>query len=371
MGLAKDNFKKLQITLNHCSYPILIGKQFRNTLEFYYPYLNGNKVLIITDSVVAKLYLEDFLSECKASQGIDQFEYLVIETGEENKSLKNAERIWTTLIEKKFLRDSTIIALGGGVIGDLAGFCAACYLRGINFIQVPTTLLAQVDASVGGKTAINHVRGKNLIGAFYQPKAVIIDVATLKTLPERIYIAGIAEVIKIAITLDEKFFFWLEKNVSQILAQEEQHLSSMIENAVRIKAKIVEEDEKEEGTRALLNFGHTLGHALEIILGYDIYHGEAVSIGMMMAAKLSNRLGLVEQKVVFRLEALLKAFGLPVKMPENISNLTKESIFQAMSLDKKNRAQQYNWVLLTAYGKSIVQAVSKKRVEETLSSFGL
>jgi len=269
------------------------------------------------------------------------------------------------LLSSNHGRDTTIIALGGGVIGDISGFAAACYQRGIDFIQVPTTLLSQVDSSVGGKTAINHPLGKNMVGAFYQPQAVLIDINSLTTLPEREFSAGMAEVIKYGILGDGEFFEWLEKNQSLINAKDTQTLSQMIATCCQCKADIVAQDEKESGLRALLNLGHTFGHAIEAEQGYGVWlHGEAVATGMVLASKLAVNKDLLEVSELRRIESLIKAFSLPVSAPDDM-NL--ESFVKHMKRDKKNIAGKMRFIIPTSIGTSMMRDdVTDKDLEQIL-----
>jgi 3-dehydroquinate synthase len=267
--------------------------------------------------------------------------------GEAFKTLETVEDILDTLVENSANRDTTVVALGGGVVGDIAGFAAACYMRGVDFVQVPTTLLAQVDSSVGGKTGVNHASGKNLIGAFHQPRAVLIDTGTLKTLPDRELKAGLAEVIKYGAIVDADFFAWIEDNLEALIARDADALAAAVQRSCELKAEIVAEDERESGRRALLNFGHTFGHAIEHCQGYGEWlHGEAVAAGMVMAAQLSAN----DTALAGRIETLLKRAGLPTRPPAIAAN----DLLAAMSLDKKVQGKQLRFVLLRSLGDAFV-----------------
>jgi 3-dehydroquinate synthase len=333
------------VDLDTRSYPIHIGTGLLGVDEWWAPYL-GNRTMIITNTVLAERHLAPVQA---ALQG-RTFETLILPDGEAAKTLASAERIWDALLAARFGRDATLIALGGGVIGDLTGFAAACYQRGIDFIQMPTTLLAQVDSSVGGKTGVNHPRGKNMIGAFHQPRCVIADLDTLRTLPERELRAGLAEVIKYGLIADAAFFDWLEAHLDALLARDAAALSHAIAVSCRTKAAIVAADERESGVRALLNLGHTFGHAIETGTGYGTWlHGEAVATGMVMAAELSARLGRVSSAAVERIGHLIDRAGLPVRAP---ASLDAERFLELMAVDKKAQAGRLRLVLLRAIGEA-------------------
>ena len=277
---------------------------------------------------------------------------LVLADGEQYKSLHTLNRIFTRLLEKKFSRDACLVALGGGVIGDLTGFAAACYQRGIDFIQLPTTILAQVDSSVGGKTGVNHVLGKNMIGAFHQPKAVIIDTSVLETLSDREFNAGLAEVIKYGIIRDLSFFDWLEKNLVALQARKQESLAYIVEHSCKNKAEVVAQDEREAGTRAILNFGHTFGHAIETGTAYSTWlHGEAIAVGMLMAADLSQRLGWLAKGDTARIKGILQRLNFPSMLPPELS---PAQMLELMSVDKKVRAGQLFLILLKGIGEAIL-----------------
>lgn len=306
----------------------------------------NSSFLIVTSKTVEGLYGNIFSSLLKKC-GIENFDFIVLPDGESTKNLKYLSDIHDRLIDKRMERTDYIIALGGGVIGDIAGFAAATYLRGINFIQVPTTLLADVDSSVGGKTGIDHPKGKNLIGSFYRPRAVIIDVNLLKTLDKRELTNGFAEVIKYGASLDVKFFSYLESNYKKILANDEECLMHIIERSCSIKADIVNRDEKESGLRSVLNFGHSLGHAIETLFNYEnIKHGEAIAIGMVFASELSVHLGLCGKEDAVRIKKLIINSCLPADIPD----FTPEQYINAMKLDKKVADKQIKFVLIKEIG---------------------
>lgn len=346
----------IELDLGERSYPIIIGnKILENFGEALKKYTNSEQVVVVTNTTVAPLYLDIF----SRSLSIAGFKVTLFELpdGEEFKSFEWAVKIFDKLVESRVDRNTPIIALGGGVVGDITGFVAATYLRGIPFFQVPTTLLAQVDSSVGGKTAVNHPMGKNLIGAFYQPKLVYIDVDTLKTLDAREIRAGISEVIKYGVIKDEKLFDFLEKNVDSILQLDEKSLEYLIEQSCRIKASVVSEDEREAGQRAILNFGHTYGHAFEAVTKYKEYkHGEAVAIGMIYAGKLAERLGLCNSITGDRICSLINRFELPV----DAKGLEKDELLNAMKLDKKVLAGQLKFILPKRIGEVVIKNVPEE-----------
>ncbi|MCJ8318635.1 MAG: 3-dehydroquinate synthase [Colwellia sp.] len=340
---------KLYVDLAERSYPIYIDKGLLTAKEILSQHISGNRVCIVTNDIVQPLYLDILISQLSSFQ----VDTIVLPDGEAEKNLVNFEKIISHLLTNLHGRDSTLIALGGGVIGDITGFAAACYQRGINFIQIPTTVLSQVDSSVGGKTAVNHPLGKNMIGAFYQPKAVIIDIDSLKTLPKREFNAGMAEVIKYGILGDNQFFNWLEANVDLIKAGDSSVLIKMIETCCKCKAKIVSADEKESGVRALLNLGHTFGHAIEAELGYGKWlHGEAVATGMVLAAKLAVAMNLLEVSDLRRIESLIAVFELPLLAPESMGF---NEFIPHMQRDKKNIAGKLRFIVPTAIGQSEIR----------------
>ena len=338
----------LEVALGARSYPIHIGRGLIADDSLYRPHLAGSQVMIVTNETVAPLYLEPVRA---ALSGLS-VQVVVLPDGEVYKTQAVLERIYDALLGHRFGRDCTLVALGGGVVGDMAGFAAACYQRGVDFIQVPTTLLAQVDSSVGGKTGINHPLGKNMIGAFHQPRAVIADTDTLATLPDRELSAGLAEVIKYGLIGDVAFFEWIESHVSALRKRDPEALAHAIRRSCECKAEIVAADERESGRRALLNLGHTFGHAIETGTGYGNWlHGEAVGAGMCMAADLSARLGWIGASDLERVRRLVAAAGLPVDAP---ADLSPERFLELMAVDKKVLAGQLRLVLLRAIGDSVI-----------------
>lgn len=351
----------LHVELDTRSYPIYIDQGLLTSSELVSKYIRGKRVCIVSNTVVEPLYLSTLKNTLKDFD----VEEVILPDGESQKSLSNFEVIMSHMLSSAHGRDSTLIALGGGVIGDITGFAAACYQRGIDFIQIPTTLLSQVDSSVGGKTAVNHPLGKNMIGAFYQPKAVFIDINSLTTLPKREFNAGMAEVIKYGILGDYSFFEWLENNIAAINANDPVVLSKMIETCCQCKAEIVSADEKEGGIRALLNLGHTFGHAIEADQGYGKWlHGEAVATGMVLAARLATKLNLLNASDLRRIEALIEAFDLPVNAP---SNMGFDEFICHMKRDKKNLAGKLRFIIPTAIGKSEIRDdISEDLLKEIL-----
>ncbi|MBV7387999.1 3-dehydroquinate synthase [Pasteurellaceae bacterium TAE3-ERU1] len=343
----------VNVELKDRSYDIAIGEKLLQSASAFAPLKSGDKVMIVTNPTVAGFYL-DTLDRTLRELGCE-VSNVQLPDGEKYKTLESLNLIFTALLDEKHARDTTIVALGGGVIGDVAGFAAASFQRGVRLIQVPTTLLSQVDSSVGGKTAVNHPLGKNMIGAFYQPASVVIDTTTLRTLPMREVCAGLAEVIKYGAILDYDFFCWLEEHIDQLLALEPTALSYCIQRCCELKAMVVANDEKEHGQRALLNLGHTFGHAIETHLGYGNWlHGEAVAAGMMMAAALSHRLGDISRDDVARLERLLARANLPTVSPDG---MTAEDYLPLMMRDKKVLKGQLRLVLLKKLGQAYVSAV--------------
>ena len=330
----------------------------------YAPHFGSRRAAIVTNGVVAPLYLER-VARALAQAGVAATQ-IVVEDGEQAKDWRTLERVFDALLAARCGRDTVIVALGVGVVGDLAGFAAAVYQRGVPFIQVPTTLLAQVDSSVGGKTAINHPRGKNMVGAFHQPLAVISDTSTLDTLPERELRAGLAEVIKHGLILDRAFTDWLDANLPALLAREPRALADAVRRSCELKARVVATDERETGLRAILNFGHTFGHAFEAGLGYGQWlHGEAVAAGMVMAAELSVRAGMLARADATRVRALLARAGLPVAGPA----LSAERIVELMQVDKKAAAGRIRFVLLSAIGAAEVRSdIDEKTVLATIAA---
>jgi len=353
--------ESLSVALGERAYPIHIGAGILQRAELYAPYLRGS-VAIVTNAVVAPLYLERVR---KALAGARVCE-VIVEDGEQAKGWAALDRIFDALLAARLGRDGLIVALGGGVIGDLAGFAAATYQRGVPFVQVPTTLLAQVDSSVGGKTGINHARGKNMIGAFHQPRAVIADIATLDTLPDRELRAGLAEVIKHGAALDAAFLDWLERNIDRLLARDGKALAHAVRRSCELKAAIVAEDERETGVRAVLNFGHTFGHAIETATGFGSWlHGEAVAAGMVMAAGLSARAGCLPSADAARIEALIKRAGLPTRAPQ----LAPARWRELMAIDKKAADARVRFVLLHGLGHAKLESsVDDRLVDQTIAA---
>lgn len=313
------------------------------------------KVAVVTDRAVAKRYTVPVLTSL-ARAGFETRRVVLLPSGERAKTLRSVQTILDALVRERFERDSVVVALGGGVVGDVAGFAAAVYLRGIPFVQVPTTLVAQVDSSVGGKTGVNHPSGKNLIGAFHQPHLVLIDPGTLRTLPPREWVAGLAEVIKYGVIADEGFFAYLESRMDQILRQGEEAVTRVITRSCEIKADVVAKDERESGLRRILNYGHTIGHALETLGGYrSLIHGEAVGIGLVEEADLARAMGLCDRTVVARQRDLVRRTGLPDALPR----VARRSLWRAMQLDKKVRQGRVHCVLPERIGRVAVKPVTE------------
>ena len=352
---------RLTVELGARSYPIVVGRGLLDDSRHFVPHLAGKQVCIVTNDTVAALYLDRLRATLKGLV----VDACVLPDGEQHKTLATYERVVDHLMAHRHGRQTTVVALGGGVVGDIAGFAAATYQRGVAFIQVPTTLLAQVDSSVGGKTGVNHPTGKNMIGAFHQPRCVVIDTQTLATLPAREYRAGLAEVVKYGVIRDRTFFEWLERNVGALLAREAEPLVHVIRTSCSIKASVVGADERESGERAILNFGHTFGHALETTAGFGaLLHGEAVAIGMVMAADLSAALGRVTHADALRIKRLIERLGLPVRAAIAVD---AAAIADAMAMDKKAVAGNIRLVLVEAIGKvSLVDDVPRDLVVRTV-----
>jgi len=343
--------EKITVSLGERSYPITIAAGLFNDPASFWPLTAGENAMVVTNQTLAPLYL-DQLTALLTAAGV-KVDQVILPDGEQYKTLAVMDQVFTALLQKPHGRDTTLIALGGGVIGDLTGFAAASYQRGVRFIQVPTTLLSQVDSSVGGKTAVNHPLGKNMIGAFYQPASVVIDTACLKTLPARELASGLAEVIKYGIILDGAFFQWLEQNLDALLALDEQALSYCIRCCCELKAEVVAADERENGQRALLNLGHTFGHAIEAHMGYGNWlHGEAIAAGMVMAARTAERLGQFQPEETDRIIALFRRAGLPVHGPQTMS---AEMYLPHMMRDKKVLAGELRLILPLSIGRSEVR----------------
>lgn len=353
----------LDVDLGDRSYPILIGPGLLGQPGLLAPYVKGARALIVSNEVVAPLYLD----KLRASLTGVQVEALVLPDGEHNKNLATLQLIFDELLDKRHERSTTLIALGGGVTGDITGFAAATYQRGVNFIQVPTTLLAQVDSSVGGKTGVNHPLGKNMIGAFYQPQCVLADIDVLASLPPRELRAGLAEVIKYGLLGNAGFFAWLEQNMDALLAGDAGLLAQAVKICCEEKARIVTADEREGGMRALLNLGHTFGHAIEAAMGYGNWlHGEAVATGMVMAADLSMRLGWISADDAVRARTLIERAGLPVTPPRE---MTVEQFITLMSVDKKVQAGKIRFILLRSLGHAVIEsAIDPETLKQTLSA---
>lgn len=338
----------LNVALHERSYPIFIGSDLSLT-EHLLPHVHGRQVMIVSNTVVAPLYLSRYVDVLqKAGRTVAQ---CILPDGESYKTLNSVNLIFNALMQQRFNRDCTVLALGGGVVGDMAGFAAASFQRGVDFVQVPTTLLSQVDSSVGGKTGVNHPLGKNMIGAFKQPKLVLADMSLLSTLPDRELSAGLAEVIKYALIGDLEFLDWLEDHIDGLVGRDPVLLAEAVFRSCQHKARIVAADEHEQGERALLNLGHTFGHAIESFMGYGEWlHGEAVAVGMLMAADLSARLGWVSNNDVVRIRSLLIAAKLPVTVP----NIGSDAFLSLMGQDKKVLDGQLRLVLLRKMGHGII-----------------
>ncbi len=357
--------KKLQVELGDRSYPIYIGSGLLSQSELFTQHIKSKQVIVVTNVTIAPLYLPAVLKNLQDYST----ETVILPDGEQFKTLDYVAQIFDQLLARKFSRTATLIALGGGVIGDMGGFAAACYQRGIAFLQIPTSLLAQVDSSVGGKTGVNHPLGKNMIGAFYQPQCVIADADVLDTLDDRQLSAGLAEVIKYGLIRDIEFFEWLENNIDALLARNKSALAYAIERSCINKAEIVAEDETETGIRATLNLGHTFGHAIETGAGYGKYlHGEAVAIGTCQAADLSRRIGLLNDDDVTRIIALFKKTKLPVEPPECVDT---ERFLDLMAVDKKNVDGQIRLILLEKIGLATLPVdVNQDLLKMTLKTYG-
>ena len=356
--------KKIIVDLGERSYPIYAGDDLLGKEKLFSDNIKSKQVMIVSNTTVAPLYLD------KVMQSLKKFDVasVILADGEQYKTLDAVNDIITALLEKRFSRNSCLVALGGGVIGDITGFAAACYQRGIDFIQVPTTLLAQVDSSVGGKTGVNHVAGKNMIGAFHQPQAVIADTSVLDTLDDREVSAGLAEVVKYGLIRDARFFDWIEDNIDALVIREPEALAYIIEQSCRNKADVVAEDERESGIRAILNLGHTFGHAIETGLGYGTWlHGEAIALGMLMAADLSHRMGWIDSEACDRVESILLKLNLPVTLPDNFDTGRMREL---MSVDKKAKDGKLFLILLKGIGEAVVtDKFDEDLLMETLRHF--
>ena len=355
--------KTLHVELGDRRYPIHIGPKLLDRSDLLREHLSGRQVLVVSNTTVAPLYLD----RVRAALAGLRHEAVILPDGEQHKTLEILNEVFTALLDHRFGRDCTLVALGGGVIGDMTGFAAACYQRGVHFIQIPTTLLAQVDSSVGGKTAVNHPLGKNMIGAFYQPRCVLADTDTLNTLPDRELGAGLAEVIKYGLIRDLPFLEWLEHNIERLLARDAAALTEAIERSCRNKADIVARDERETGERALLNLGHTFGHAIETGMGYGAWlHGEAVAAGMCLAADLSARLGWLRGEQVERVRALMTRARLPLNPPEALS---ADDFLRLMAVDKKVKEGRLRLILLRDLGHGVIaETVDPRLLRDTLEA---
>jgi len=358
--------KTLQVELGDRSYPIFIGQGLMGNAQLVKPYVKGKQVLIVTNTTVAPLYLE----ACKQTFADFDVQSVILPDGEKYKTLDTLNLVFDKLIGERFDRSCTLVALGGGVIGDMTGFAAAAFQRGVKFIQMPTTLLSQVDSSVGGKTGVNHPLGKNMIGAFHQPECVIIDTETLNTLEDRQLSAGLAEVIKYGLIQDPEFFEWLELNIEKLLNREPEALSFAIERSCQDKAEIVAKDEKEAGMRALFNLGHTFGHAIEAGMGYGNWlHGEGVSAGSMQAIYMSKLLGDLSEADQTRIQALFERAKLPI-VPPSVDEMSNDKYLQLMAGDKKVQAGTVRLVLLKNIGKAYVTGdYPQELLEKTLTDW--
>jgi 3-dehydroquinate synthase len=356
----------LRVNLGGRSYNIFVGERILSSIgDLLHQVGIKGKIAVVTNPIVAQLYL-DTVHDALHERGFEVTPVLVPD-GEEHKALSTVSTILDNLISNRFERKSCVLALGGGVVGDLAGFAAATFLRGIPFVQVPTTLLAQVDSSVGGKTGVNHKDGKNLIGAFYQPRAVIIDIQVLSSLPRRELVAGLAEVIKYGIIEDPNLFDLLEKRMDQVLGLDPRLMTEIIAGSCAIKARVVERDEREDDYRAVLNFGHTVGHALEAATNYKSFlHGEAVAIGMSKAATISHQQGFCDAVTSERIEKLLVSAGLPTQIP---AELSARSLLQGMELDKKSSGGKIKFVMCAGIGKTRFYSLTPEQVALAIQAY--
>jgi 3-dehydroquinate synthase len=353
----------LQVDVGHSRYPITIGSGLLSNRSWLGAHLPAGDLMIVTNTTVARLYLPTVIANLP-DRRVAQ---CILPDGEQHKTLQAAGGVFDALIINKLNRDAIVVALGGGVVGDIAGFAAACYQRGVGYVQIPTTLLAQVDSSVGGKTGVNHSGGKNLIGAFYQPLAVIADTDSLATLPDRELAAGLAEVIKYGCVWDPLLFDWLDVNMQALLARDTEALTYAIARSCEIKATVVAKDERERDLRAILNFGHTFGHAIEAATAYQsLLHGEAVGLGMLMAADLSRRLSLIDDSLLERIRAILTRASLPTAAPR----VGAARALELMHMDKKVQAGTLRLVLLEKLGHAVVTGnYPGDALEATLAEF--
>lgn len=356
-----DSYTQVEVSIPGHQYPVLIARNGLSDADLLKSLVHSNQVMVVTNKTIAPLYLD----QVQSSFADYQCDTLILEDGEEHKNQQNLFALYDALIDKRHHRDTTLIALGGGVIGDLTGFAAATYQRGVGLIQIPTSLLAQVDAAIGGKTAINHPTGKNMIGSFYQPSAVLIDVNTLATLPEREFKAGIAEIIKYALLVGGEFLIQLRVSLAKGLTAQSPELANIIQQCCQIKAQFVVDDEKEVGARALLNLGHTFAHALEAYTKYQYWlHGEAVAIGLYCASILSVKLGLNDDSLIAEVENLLIQAGLPHKIPGFIQ---LDQLEDLMSLDKKVKNNCLRFIVIKKPGNCYLEdKITKACLHDTL-----
>lgn len=355
------------ITTIERSYPIHIGTGFLGDASILQSNVKGTQAFIVSNTTVSKLYAGQLTTTLKSR--FQHVRLVELPDGEFYKTWETLQTIFDAMLQSGGDRKSVVFALGGGVVGDMAGFAAACFMRGVSFVQVPTTLLAQVDSSVGGKTGINHPAGKNMIGAFYQPLQVICDMDTLRTLPDRELRAGLAEIIKYGPIYDEQFFVWLEDHMDALLQRDEKTLAWAIQRSCEIKAEVVGQDEKESGLRAILNYGHTFGHAIEAGLGFGAWlHGEAVAAGMVVAAVLSQRLGYLSALDVQRIESLIARAGLPTRLPVLDAQNNAAQYLQLMRLDKKSEAGLINFILIRQLGNAVIESADDQVVVEAIDA---
>ncbi|BAS67653.1 3-dehydroquinate synthase [Bathymodiolus septemdierum thioautotrophic gill symbiont] len=356
--------KTLNLDLGKNSYPIYIGQDLLSQPDYLTKHISGKQVMIVSNTTVAPLYLD----KVQTLLGNYTVACVILPDGEAYKTLDTVNQIFTALLEARFDRSCTLIALGGGVVGDMTGYAAASYQRGVNFIQIPTTLLSQVDSSVGGKTGVNHALGKNMIGAFHQPKCVLIDVDTLDTLDERQYSAGLAEVIKYGLLGNADFFVYLQKNIDNLMRRDKALIVKIVYQSCVDKADIVAQDELESGKRALLNFGHTFGHAIENTLGYGVYlHGEAVAVGMLMATALSAVEGFISNKDINQVKDLLQKANLPTSIN---SKIDYQNFIDAMRVDKKTINGEVRLVLMKKIGQAFISnAYQPQNLEQIIKDF--
>jgi 3-dehydroquinate synthase len=362
-----SHFETIWVNTQNSKYPIYVGHDLLKQSALLHPHINSKQVFILSDNVVADHYLCALKQAC-IEAGANKIDHLLLPSGEEFKTIETAQQVWSALQDSHHYRDTTLITLGGGVINDVGGFSAACYMRGIPVIHYPTTFLAQVDAAIGGKTAVNHFQAKNLIGVFHQPSLVIADLATLETLPQREFNAGLAELIKYGLIQDSALFLWLEKHIQDLIQRSPAALMHAIKRACQLKAQVVGSDEKDEGQRIGLNFGHTIGHALESLLDYKLLHGEAVAIGMIAASWISLQQGILTKEELKRLIFLLEKANLPTKLPQGI---TVADIWSKIKQDKKHKSQHLRWVLLNGLGKfKVCETVLPLQITFALGSCG-